>query len=76
MALEGYSNSFVFIFRVQQGPIVSYNSLNNLNIDADLLISINPGVVLKAEISKHTNLQYEYECQVTRGVNSYSYSYS
>ena len=56
---------------------MSYNSLNLLNIDADLLISINPGVVLKAEISKHTNLQYEYEyeCQATRGVNSYSYSY-
>ena len=41
--------------------MVSYNSLNNLNIDADLLISINAGVFLKAEISKHTNLQYEYE---------------
>ena len=41
--------------------IVSYNLLNPLNIDADLLISINPGVVLKVEISKHTKLQYEYE---------------
>ena len=40
-----------------------HNSLNPLNIGADLLISLNPGVVLKAEISKHTNLQYEYELE-------------
>jgi len=49
--------------------MVSYNSLKPLNIDADVLISINPGVGLKAEISKHTKLQYEYkfECWTTRG---------
>jgi len=41
--------------------MVSYNSLKPLNIDADVLISINPGVGLKAEISKHTKLQYEYK---------------
>ena len=40
---------------------MSYSSLNPLNIDADLLILINLGVVLKAEISKHRKLLYEYE---------------
>ena len=40
---------------------MSYSSLNPLNIDADLLISINLGVVLKAGISKHRKLKYEYE---------------
>jgi len=55
----GISNSFVLILKVRQDPLVSSNSLNPLNIEADLLISINPGVVLKVEISKHTKLQLE-----------------
>ena len=50
MAFERNITSFVFIFKGRLDPQVFYQRLNPLNIDADLLISINHVIFLKVEI--------------------------